>query len=39
MAYQNTIKFFKQDDLPNCKHLQNKIVLFFSFDHCAKLQN
>ncbi len=32
MIYQNIVTIYKQDNPSNCKHLQNKIVIFlFSF--------
>jgi hypothetical protein len=39
MIHPNTTNSYKQDDLPNCKHLQSKIPMFFSFHHYTKLQN
>ncbi len=35
-SYQNIASIYKQDDPSNCKHLQNKILIFSSF---TKVQN
>jgi hypothetical protein len=37
MIYQNITNMYKQYDIPNWTHLQNKTFTILSFDHCAKL--
>jgi len=39
MVYQNIARTYKQDDLPNSKHLQSEILTLCSSLHHAKSHN